>query len=141
MPTNSPLGTNIHIVKWGCVTWTQLINRLILGKEGKNYRKICCSENGWGGRTTVSQMVVRMKWRMALLRASTISVKSAQKGTEQKATFQRHVAGSGIVRVNLLPGATGTFHSPQAHNRQIPEVPIIITDAGGLMRRWKLHEY
>ena len=57
----------------------------------------------------------------------------SQKGTEQKATFQRHVAASGIVRVNLLPGAAGTFHSPQAHNRQIPEVPIIITDAGGLM--------
>lgn len=135
MPINSPLCTNIRIVKWECVTWLQLINRLILGKEGKNYRKICCSDKGWDGGATVSQMAVRMKWRMALLRASTISVKSTQKGTEQKATFQRHVAASGIVRVNLLPGASGTFHSPHAYNRQIPEVSIIITDAGGLMRR------
>lgn len=70
---------------------------------------------------------------MALLRESTIGVKSTQKGREQKATFQRHLALSGIVRVNLLPGTAGAFHSPKAHNRQIPEVPIIITDAGGLM--------
>lgn len=54
---------------------------------------------------------------------------------EHKATFQRHLAPSGIVRVNLLPRTAGPFHSPKAHNRQIPEVPIIITDAGGLMQR------
>lgn len=44
-----------------CVTWTQLINRLILGKEGKNYKKNCSLEKGWGGGATVSQMAVRMK--------------------------------------------------------------------------------
>ena len=82
---------NIHIMKKKLVPWAlfpHLINMPILEKNtGRRYG--FWKKKRGEKSPIVSQMAVRIKWSLGLLRKSNMSVKSEQKGTEQKAAFQK----------------------------------------------------
>lgn len=71
--------------------YSHFINMPILEKQNKtkHWWKMWLLNEKKGEKPHSSQMAVRIKWSMSLLQESNMSVKSEQKGTEQKATFQK----------------------------------------------------
>lgn len=108
----------------------------------KNTVKDVAFERKRGEKSPIeSQMAVQNKMKPGSVEIEHECENPNRKAQSRRQHFKGHLAPSGIVRVNLLPRASGPFILYRHTIDRSPKFFHLNHRCWGLMLRWKLHEY